>query len=184
VYFEIEGLDDERAPVLLYVGSLDERSGDLPAARSAYEMSVAICRRTANRRVLAWALARLAHVDVAAGRIEDAGRSYAEALDLHLELGDRRGIARALEGVARVAAARDGAEPAGRLLGAARAIRAAGGAPVPTLEQPEVAETEEEVRARLGESDFTRAMAAGAALELDKAVELAHAVLFETVIVG
>ena len=180
-FFEREGLDDERAAALLQVGSIDERLGNLTAARGSYESSAAISRRIANRRVLAWALVHVARLDAAAGRSEDASRSCAEAIELHLELGDRRGIAACFEGIARLAAARDRAELAGQFLGAARALRAAAGTPLSRQEQPEVAATEAEVRARLGEAEFEREAATGAALPMPALAALVETALSEPV---
>jgi predicted ATPase len=176
-YFQLHALDDERAGVLIGLALIDERRGNLASARESFESSVTIARRLENLRFLAWALARLGHVDAGDGRIEDAARSYAEALDLHLDLGDRLGIGYCLERVASVALARNRAEAAAELLGAARTLRAASGAQAPASEQAEVAEIEKDVREQLGEVRFEIAFAEGAALDVAAGASLAVSVL-------
>ena len=165
-YFQLHGLDDERAFVLIHLGIIDERRGNVTLARNSYESSVAIVRPIENPRLLAGALVRLGHLDAGAGRIEDAARSYAEALDLHLGIGDRPGVAFCLEGAARIALSRDRADPAARLLGAARAIRDASAVRPPSFEAPSVAETESEAQETLGEEYLAAAAAEGASYDL------------------
>ena len=72
----------------------------------------------------------------------------------------------------------------GQLLGAARALRAAAGAAPSTLERREIATAEEAVLAQLGEDGFARAVTEGAALDPDRAVELAKTALLEASAVG
>jgi predicted ATPase len=163
-YFEAHGFEDQAAIVQYRLGELEENAGDLEVAREWFEASAAVARRNGNQRLLAWAVMRLGHLAAAAGRIDDAGASYAEALDLHDELGQPSGVAQCLEYLARVALTRGEWEVAAELLGAARTRREATGVPVSELEQPEVTETEKEAHARLGDDGFEHAVALGAAL--------------------
>jgi hypothetical protein len=72
---------------------------------------------------------------------------------------------------------------AAKLLGAAASIREATGASPASIEVDEIVEARALARTQLGDGAFAEATAAGAALELDRAVELARAVLLETVTV-
>ncbi|GGR66280.1 hypothetical protein GCM10010282_69170 [Streptomyces roseolus] len=105
------------------------------------------------------------------------------ALALHEEgyatartTGDPRAVALALEGLAGAAALSGRCTRAALLLGAADALRASTGAPLPAAERGDVDRVEAAVRAELGDGAFRAARARGEGLGAQAAVEEAGAV--------
>ncbi|MFC9730778.1 BTAD domain-containing putative transcriptional regulator [Streptomyces roseolus] len=105
------------------------------------------------------------------------------ALALHEEgyatartTGDPRAVALALEGLAGAAALSGRCTQAALLLGAADAMRASTGAPLPAAERGDVDRVEAAVRAELGDGAFRAARARGEGLGPQAAVEEAGAV--------
>jgi hypothetical protein len=109
----------------------------------------------------------------AQGDYEGARALYRESLGILRPAGEQRGIARVLEGLAGLAAAEDQAERAARLFGAAEALRAAIGAPLPPGDRVRCHRGLALTRAALGEEAFAAAWAAGRAMSLNQATAYA-----------
>jgi hypothetical protein len=104
---------------------------------------------------------------------------HEESLALRHELGHKQGIAANLDWLARAAAGPamtpEHRHRAARLLGAADALRAAIGAPLPPSERADYERTVAALRASLGDVGYEVAWAGGQALTLDEAFALALA---------
>jgi non-specific serine/threonine protein kinase len=152
------------------LGRLARAAGDLARADGLLREGLAGYTELGNRRGVGFALHGLGLV--AWGRGDGAGATgrLREALAIRRELDDRSGLAACLEGLATVAAGSGQPERAARLLGAAGALRAAVGAPLPPAERPEVEAAAAAARAALGEAAFAAASAAGADLPLERAM--------------
>ncbi len=164
-YFAPHGFEDEAASVKLRLAEADEAVGRLADARAWVEEGAATTRRIGNRKLLAWELGRLGHIEAADGRLGESARAYAESFELHAEHGQRSGLALCTECIAALALRGSDHERAARLLGAAHAIRAALDVAVPEVERLEALETETGARAELGDALFEQAFAAGRALD-------------------
>jgi hypothetical protein len=155
-----------------------QAQGDYARAAALSEESLALRRELGDKHGIAHSLGKL-------GRVASARDDYAlatvlleESLTLFRELGDKLGMAYGLEGLAAVATA-PGTVPevrhhAARQLGAASALRAAIGAPLPPNERADHERTVAALRAALGDAAFEAAWAERQALLLGQAVALAQ----------
>jgi hypothetical protein len=142
-------------------GAVALRTGDLDAAARDFESSRTVVGHGQIPRFTANGTFGLAGVEAARGRRAAAAAAHGTALRLRHGMGDRLGVAESLLAVATVVLPDEPAE-ASRLIGAATALRAAGGA-LPTPRQ---------------ESDLADAVRENPAaqdppLSQDRAVELA-----------
>ncbi|MFI9290575.1 BTAD domain-containing putative transcriptional regulator [Streptomyces gardneri] len=120
-------------------------------------------------------LAELGFSALARGDLAQALKLQEEGYGTALASGDPRAVALALEGLASAHAPAGRARGAALLLGAAAALRASTGAPLPPAERVDVDRTEAAARAALGEEAFATAFAHGGSLTHDTAVrEAAH----------
>jgi predicted ATPase/DNA-binding SARP family transcriptional activator len=151
--------------------------GRTDQAIALLEESVDLARRAADPAHIASAMRTLARVLLAAE--SDHERAVAlirESLTHSLTLGDRPGMIECLETVAREAGRSGDARTGALLIGAAEAARAAAGAIRQPDENAWVDATTESLRAALGPEAFEAALADGAVLPLEDAVERALAV--------
>ncbi len=147
--------------------------GDLAAARSLLEQSVAIWRELGNKRGIAISLNPLGHVAREEGDYVAAAASHRESLTVRRELGDKKGVAECLEGLAAGCGAQKQPRRAAHLFGAAKALRAAIGVPLPPNERDRYDREVAALREALGEEAFAAAWAAGRAMTLEEAVAYA-----------
>ncbi|CAM5566959.1 hypothetical protein [Streptomyces narbonensis] len=120
-------------------------------------------------------LAELGFSALARGDLAQALKLQEEGYGTALTSGDPRAVALALEGLASAHAPAGRARGAALLLGAAAALRASTGAPLPPAERADVDRTEAAARAALGEEAFVAAFAHGTNLTHGSAVsEAAH----------
>jgi predicted ATPase/DNA-binding CsgD family transcriptional regulator len=157
-------MDDEagRGAVLTELGVVARLQGDYARATGLLTEASDLAREYGDRRQLAYLAAHLGAVDVATGEIGNAAARYADALGLFLSMGNRVGIAQCLEAIARCAATRGHASAAVRLLGSCAALFGAIGATPPPDRDP--ATDAESLKPRLSPAEFSRAWAAGQAL--------------------
>jgi predicted ATPase/DNA-binding SARP family transcriptional activator/Tfp pilus assembly protein PilF len=146
---------------LHHLGETAYDQGNYGAARAWHEESLAIQQELGNKLGIAWSLHHLGNVAGARDDYASAQALYVESLSLHGELGDKRGVAGSLEGLAAVMLAQTETLPAVRLWGAAHALRASIGAPLPLKERKRVDLQIEEARATLGDIAFTAAWEEG-----------------------
>ncbi|WP_411111940.1 BTAD domain-containing putative transcriptional regulator [Streptomyces sp. c-19] len=115
-------------------------------------------------------LAELGFSALARGDAAGALKLQEEGYGTALASGDPRAVALALEGLASAHAAAGRARGAALLLGAAAALRASTGAPLPPAERLDVDRTERTARTSLGASAFTTAFTHGTTLTHEAAV--------------
>jgi non-specific serine/threonine protein kinase len=171
-------LDDQRgvADGLLNLGEVARAQGDYAAARALLEEGLALYRGLGDRRGVADGLNNLGTVALAQGDYVSAQALFDESLTLAWELGDQRGVAMVLEGVAAVAAQTGQPVPAARLYGAAERLREAIGAPLPPGDRGTYDRGVAAARAGLNEVAFASVWAAGRAVSLEQALDVARGV--------
>jgi predicted ATPase/transcriptional regulator with XRE-family HTH domain len=162
------------ASVLDNLGMLAARQGDLDRAEALALESLAMNRQLGDRHSTASIHLTLGTVAARRADPETARAHYLESLTIHRQRGYRGGIAASLEGLAAVAAARQ-PDLAVRLFGAAEALRAADGEPMPPAERAAYEAGVAQARSALTPAAFTAAWAAGQALPLEQAIALALA---------
>ncbi|WP_302885767.1 ATP-binding protein, partial [Streptomyces venezuelae] len=115
-------------------------------------------------------LAELGFSALARGDVVGAAKLQEEGYGTAVASGDPRAVALALEGLASARAGAGRAEGAALLLGAASALRASTGAPLPPAERGDVDATERTVRTGLDPAAFTAAFTRGTTLTPEAAV--------------
>ncbi|MCC6628603.1 MAG: tetratricopeptide repeat protein [Chloroflexi bacterium] len=155
------------------LGNVALDQGDLAEARARLEEAVVLHQETGDRWNHANALNNLGNVARAQGDRAAAAALYADSLAINAELGDRWALAYLFEDIGALAAV--GGEPARalRLIGAATALREAMGAPRTTAEQARLDQSLALARLTLDPATQEQLAAEGAALTLDRAIDLA-----------
>ncbi|MGH2618133.1 MAG: ATP-binding protein, partial [Thermomicrobiales bacterium] len=152
------------------LGIVAQSRGDLERARAVFEESLAGFRTLGDPRGMANALGNLGDVARSTGDLAHAAALHHEALTLARDLDDRIGVAFGLEGIAAVLAAAGTHDRAIELLGAADALRAAVGAPLPPENRPDRDRVIAGARAALDDARFSSCWEAGSALPWGEAV--------------
>jgi len=154
------GAEDQKLFVRLIRADLARWQGRLDEARELLEDAIADYRRGGFpvEQVHAVALAALGHLEVAAGKLQDARDCYRRALEVALATRDRPVIARVVGLSAAIALADGDAGQAAELLGAAEVLRG-----MPDAADVDLRRVGEAARAALGDRDFTLATGRGAA---------------------
>ncbi len=164
------------ANTLSNLGALAHDQADFDAAHAHYEESLQLRRELGDRSGTAISLINIG-LSAKDQKEFDAARSFLnESLTLLRAIGDKRLIAYALEAAAGAAAATERPENLGRaaqLWGAAQALRAVLGAPMPPNEQATHEQEVAHTRAALGQPTFTDAWVQGGGMTLDQAVTYA-----------
>jgi len=156
--------------VLDGLGSLAEQQGDTGMAGARHAESLRLSRAQGNPASSARALRGLGRLALAEGDGRRARALYAESLELTRPLGNPLHVAQCLAGLAAVAMLEGRPVCAARLHGAADALCAAAGAPLPPPDRRQHERTVATARARLGEQAFTGAVMAGQDLALEEAI--------------
>ncbi|MFC0625082.1 ATP-binding protein [Kribbella deserti] len=151
---------------LISLGAIAQYGGDLAGAETLLRESLALSQRLGYREGVAWSLNQLGIVERRRGRTERAVHLLDESLAEHQDLGDRWRSASVLEELATVARQRGRPSYAAFLLGAAGGLREVIRAPVPLVEQADLAATRAAVEAELDPGDLATARAAGRAVPL------------------
>ncbi|MFN8540403.1 MAG: LuxR C-terminal-related transcriptional regulator [Thermomicrobiales bacterium] len=147
--------------------------GDSARAHRLCAEAVQIRQALGDRGGMAHTRAILGRIALYDGDPASALAQFTESLLLRRDLGDNGGIAVALEGLAGVANALHNPGDAARLAGAADAIRAQVGIPLPSSDQPFYRRIVAEIRQGLTEAAYAAAWTAGQALPPDRAITLA-----------
>jgi hypothetical protein len=148
----------------------------LRARRRAHEEALALRRALEHKQGVAMSLANLGAVRVAQNDLDGGNAVLQESLSLFEELSDGRGLAECLSGLAQVAAARGRHEQSALLLGAAKALRESLAMSLSPVEQAAEERARGAVRDALGDKAFTAAMAKGAAMQTEAALQCARKV--------
>jgi predicted ATPase/DNA-binding SARP family transcriptional activator len=162
------GLSQPAAGALCALGEILARTGDAAGARARAEEALA--SGGALERV--HALRLLGELDRREGDRAAAERRFRGALEIVAASGARAWAAPALEGLA--AGAEEPARAA-RFLGAAAALREAVGTPARPFDEAARAQARERLERALGREALEREIAAGRALSLEAAIDLARA---------
>jgi len=149
------------------LGLVALRREDLEAAQTRLEESLRLYKEVGDKRYIAMAFKDLGQLAHARGEKADAMALNRKALRMFRELGDRQGQAESLEALA---SALGPTPDAARLFGAAEALRATLGAPLPMVERPGYKRDYAAVRQALGADAFDAAWRGGQALPLDQMV--------------
>jgi non-specific serine/threonine protein kinase len=155
---------------LARLGQVARLEGDVAQAVTLAREGVALFTTLGSRWGLGIAHYALGLTLWSQGEATMATASLRESLRLRQQMGEWLNVAECLEGLAMVAVEIGQVARAARLLGAAEELREAIGAPLPPVDRPEHEATTRAVRAGLGESAYTAALAAGRALPLEQAI--------------
>jgi ATP/maltotriose-dependent transcriptional regulator MalT len=158
------------ADVLFLKARIAVVQGDVGRARPLIEENLAF-RRTKGYRVdTAELLVILGKVATLEGDLAAAQACYEESLAIARETHFKRGIALNLEGLAAMHAAQGEFAWAARLWGAAEALRASMGAPLPPVERAGYERAVSHARTKLGEKAFAAAWAEGRNMSPEQAL--------------
>ncbi len=160
--------------VLAGLGTLAETRGDAEAASALFARAVRLFGDLGNPTGGVPALCGQGRLALVGG---DRGRArglYVEGLELARAIGNQAQVSRCLSGLAAVALAEGRATTAARLHGAATALCAAVGAPLPPPERRQDEHTVAAARAALGGDAFATAAAAGRARTVEESISDAH----------
>ncbi len=158
---------------LTTLGRMRASQGDAAAASALYEESLPLLRAANDRWNLALVLVSAATAALQQGDDGHAEALLREALALWRTLGNTPGLVAALSGFAALAAARGEAEQAGRLYGAAQALLPPGGTLVSGAGRAALDRAVAAARAHLDAAAFATGWAAGQAMSLQQATNLA-----------
>lgn len=155
------------------LGEIARSRQDYDRARALYSEAITVQRELDDHHGLAIALHNLGRVALCQGDYARARSFFQDSLQQYQELGRLRGLCECLAGLGGVAAGRQQADRAVRLLAAAKAqlTRAKD-----DLDPTDRADFERDLalaRGQLRAEDFEAAWAAGSALTLDEALDLA-----------
>jgi predicted ATPase/DNA-binding SARP family transcriptional activator len=162
------------AGTLTNLGMVMQYEGDLDRAQVLHTEALAQARNLGDRRLMAVALTNLGLVALARRQFGAARGFHLRSLELAEAAGELRSVAESLAEIAQVDAAEGGPERAAALFGAAAALRAGIGAPVPGPELDRLQAAVDAARQALGGPAFDAAWARGEALETAAAIALAR----------
>ena len=169
-----QGDKEGSAAALHGLGSVARHQGDYARARTLLNESLTLYRAQGDRAGVSGGssgvLGSLGLLALDQGEYPQAAACFAESLAVRSEVGDKQGVASCLEGLAAVAGARGQGARAARLYGAAAALRATIGAPLPPGDRPGHERHLAAARAGVDEAAWAAAWAEGAAMPLEQAV--------------
>ena len=173
VAYRAHGLTDRIAGALNVLGDLALLAGDRADATACYEESLAIWRELRGVPGIASALHKLGQVSRRAPDSERARALLAESLSLQRELGNQQGVAECLAALAATVADRGRPEQAAQVFAASATLLARIGVPLAPVDELTLEADLRTVRARLGPVMWDAAWAAGSALSIADAADLA-----------
>jgi predicted ATPase/DNA-binding CsgD family transcriptional regulator/Tfp pilus assembly protein PilF len=157
---------------LANLGCLARLEGDHDRAITLLEEACDRARELGDKRNIASAIHELGMVALYQDQIAQAQQQLVKSLTIRQQTGDRREIVVSLEGLAQLAAAQKIWERAALLCGAAEALRAAIGAPLPPVDCAAHGRLVATLRAHLDAQTLSNAWARGRTLPLDKALAI------------
>jgi predicted ATPase/transcriptional regulator with XRE-family HTH domain len=170
------GNAQDASTVSSHLGTLSLIQGDLDRATAAMEEGLALSRELGDRLGISNGLYNLAQVAQANGDHELTARRLKEGVTVSEEIRDQSNMGYFVEGLAVVAGVQGEALRSARLFGVAEGLLRAVEAPVYDYYEPNRSFYERikaNVRSRLGEATFERAVVEGRAMDFDQAVEYA-----------
>lgn len=173
--FRAAGDDGALMITLSNLASMANRRGDHARGRVLGEEGLAVARRVGDKDQISVSLHNLGRAALEQQEQDDAGRRFAESLQLGVELGYTELIAYCLEAFAELAAARQDWERSARLLGAGASLFESLNLPIGDQERVSYDVTVVQCKERLGERAFTQLQKEGSAMPLEEVVEYAVA---------
>src|SRR5438876_203623 len=164
---------------LYWQGCVAQASGDLAAARAAFDEGVALALEDGYNAPIAHLATMRGRLALAEGDNAGALGSFAIGLASLKRTKNHWSTIILVEDLARIAADRGDAVRATRLLGAAANLREEAGAAPPPLEREILGRPPGSVRASLGVAAFDAAFQAGQALSLSSALDFAETMVGE-----
>ena len=152
---------------------MDGLAGDHESARRRCEEAIRLAMEVGDRLNVGIAQNNLGDALRDLGRLDDAGRAYAAAVETYRDLNDLGPLMALLEDVAILAGQRGDHEASFRLVGASDALRAEIGAPRSPGAEGDIVERLGGSRAVLGDATADAARRYGSQLAVDQAIELA-----------
>ncbi len=156
-----------------WLGCVAYRQGNLDEARALIEAGLALHDPGAPWHEVAFALFSLGEVTRAQGELAVSAAHYARSLRSVMAHGARPSVPAHLEGFAKLAAAAGDTARAARLWGAAEALRAQIGIPVPPVERTDYEQAVAAARQAGPPSEFAQAWSEGRAWTWKQAAEYA-----------
>ena len=161
------------ASILGNLGILAMRTDENIAARQYLDQALVMNREQGNKIFEAENIAALGGLELRVANYGNAKRTLKEALTLSLEITLKPTVIDCLEAVGSLACTISGFELATKLYGAAHAARGFLGTPLPSFSTEGVERDLQTCRSALGDEEYERCWAAGAALTLEEAAALA-----------
>ncbi len=158
---------------LLNLGDVAGESGDNEVANKYYGISLVISRELGDRWHEAEALLAQGYLAIRATQFSEASELLRLALSLSLEISQKLTVIASLEAFGSLLRSTSRFEIGCQVLGAAHSAREALQAPLPPLKVAGVERDREACRSALGDAEYERCWAAGAALTLEEAAALA-----------
>ena len=158
---------------LSYLASIRAAKGDYAQAATLHEESLAVFQKLGDKLGIGYGLANLGNIAQDQGDYGSAKRLYRESLGLRRTLMDKLGVSECFEGLAVVAMTEGQPVRAAQLFGTAHGLREAIGTPMASVDHPAYDRELAEIQTVLGEDTFAAAWAAGQAMLLEEAIDLA-----------
>ena len=154
-------------------GHLAMSQKNFELAREKFHIALQTMQELGSSRNVSMIKSDLAHVLRYEGKYSQAMTSYHETIREWQRMGHRSAIAHQLECIAFVAKAQEQPEKALRLLGAAEALRQRIEIDMTILERAEYEKEIADLKAKMGEKEFTSLWSDGRSMTMDTAIELA-----------
>jgi tetratricopeptide (TPR) repeat protein len=154
------------AAVMYYTGQVEQ-------AVSLCKESLTLSREIGYKEGIAWSLNIWGNVSRRQSQLEQGRRMLQESLELHYALEDRWRVASVIESLGVIAFELQAPERAVRLLGAAEALRAAVGTPLPPVEREDHERLIKMARNSLGAKNFTALWLEGRATPTEQIISYA-----------
>lgn len=162
------------APISNHMLAMEARlRGDFASATRYFQQGAILAQQARNPLVAASVASELAHLARLTGDIQAAKDAYRQSVLKWQDLGIRASVAHDLECFAYIARAESQSERAAQLLGAAEALREKIGISMRDEERDEYTREIAAVHDQLDDDRFMQVWAAGRALTMEQAIELA-----------
>jgi tetratricopeptide (TPR) repeat protein len=165
---------DGRSAANHVLAAAEQMAGNFGTARELMAERMAIERERGNHAAVAVEASNLSMVERQLGHLDEAEALGREALEIARQRGDEWMIPYVFNGLAAIALEREDFERAATLIGAAEAIMDAQHASWPPDERPHYERTLSRLAQEMGLEQFERRRAAGGALPIGEALDLAH----------
>jgi non-specific serine/threonine protein kinase len=161
------------AIIVMNLGELAYDQGEYKQAVAYCEEALSLLQELGEKLFLTYIQRILGDIAQGQGDLSRAATFFRESLIQCRQMGDKYGLIESLAGLARIIHMGGNLEATVKLLGAVHALRTLQRVPMPPSERGAYDHQLGELRAGMGETAFTQAWAAGQAMTLEKAIDLA-----------